>query len=275
MDELTEPNYSTELLDRIPVREILRGFVVKKGLRNDCLDKYEVIKCVFFVQEESGCIGSSNCNLEFFNDCRFVLQCDRRGSSDLITSVYITDLCSEEFLEQTNYKKFGYKETDGMLTDVYTLKTDGLNVSCLNISCGYYNPHSEEEYTVFSDLVNCLNFVQNIIENCTDVYTHICQEVKSYSNYSGLKWGGYGSNYHSKYWSDYYEDYEPQTEQLTDDEWEIYNEEYNQLEDIISSSYTYCLNTKSDEEIANDILDCYAFQYITKEDVLDVLELYR
>lgn len=259
---------------------VLFGFNVKKkkfsGIGGDdkngiwvalnCLAKYDTMKCAFFVQEESGCVGSSNCNLDFFNDCRFVLQCDRRGSSDLITDVCFTDLCSEEFLEQTNYEKFGYKEESGMLTDVYTLKVDGLAVSCLNISCGYYEPHSDKEYTVFSDLVNCLNFVQNIIENCTDVYPHICKETKSYGNYSGHS--GYKS--YGRYYSSYSD-----KEDMTDEEYEDYVDEYYQVEAIICGSYYSVLDTKNDDEIADDILQSYAFQYITRGDILGIIDSFR
>lgn len=43
-----------------------------------------------------------------------------------------------------------------MMTDVLELKERGLGVSCINLSCGYYEPHSDEEFTVKKDLLNCL-----------------------------------------------------------------------------------------------------------------------
>ena len=42
-----------------------------------CLQKFNEIKVAFFVGEEVGCIGSSKANMEFFNDCRFVIQPDK------------------------------------------------------------------------------------------------------------------------------------------------------------------------------------------------------
>lgn len=60
------------------------------------------MKCAFFVQEETGCIGSGEADMDFFADCRFVLQCDRKGDSDLVTRISGMDLCSEEFLERVN-----------------------------------------------------------------------------------------------------------------------------------------------------------------------------
>ena len=59
-----------------------------------------------------------------------------------------------------------------MMTDVLALKENSLSVSCVNLSCGYYNPHSDEEITVKKDLQKCLSFVEHVIEGCTDVYPH-------------------------------------------------------------------------------------------------------
>ena len=148
-----------------------------------------------FVGEEVGCEGSSEAKMSFFDNVRFVLQADRRGESDLITSIYGTPLATEEFLEDTNYKGFGYRPTTGMLTDVYTLRENGLNVCVLNISCGYYEPHTDNEVVCISDLLNCLEFVKNIIRNCKKVYKIEPCEKRGYYGSLGSygKYGSYGS----------------------------------------------------------------------------------
>ena len=145
-----------------------------------CLLKYDNIKIALFVSEEVGCVGSNAADMSFFNDARFVIQCDRRGANDLITVAGWTKLCSKDFVDAINPSIYGYKEETGMLTDVLTLKERGLPVSCINISCGYYEPHTSYEFTCISDLMNCLAFVENIIETCTDVYPH---EYSLYSYY--------------------------------------------------------------------------------------------
>ena len=148
-----------------------------------CLQKYPVMKCCFFVQEEVGGIGSSKCDMDFFIDCRWVIQCDRKGGSDLIWNIGgWTELCSEEFLKDLGYEKFGYKKATGMMTDVETLKNRGLGVSALNLSVGYYRPHTSEEFTIISELLNCLALVENIITNCTKVYPH----EDDYGHYRGF-----------------------------------------------------------------------------------------
>lgn len=70
-----------------------------------------------------------------------------------------------------------------MMTDVQALKENGLGVSCINLSCGYYNSHSDQEITVKKDLQKCLLFVEHIIEDCTDVYPHTWTADYIYSRY--------------------------------------------------------------------------------------------
>lgn len=155
-----------------------------------CLMKYDAIKVAFFVGEEIGCVGSSKADMTFFDDCRFVLQCDRRNGHDLITRCAYTELCSNEFVDAIDAEMYGYKEEDGMLTDVLTLKENGLEVSCVNMSCGYYNPHTDDEFTYVPDLQNCLEFVEHIIETCKDVYPH--KHENDYGYYGGFYDWDYG-----------------------------------------------------------------------------------
>lgn len=178
----------------IETRDIIFGFSAKEhsifGLGADdkngiiiCLEaikKYDCMKIVFFKEEETGCHGSSRAEMKFFDDCRYVIQCDRRGNSDLITNIGCSDLCSEKFIQDIDPEKWGYKEETGMMTDVETLKERGLSVSAINMSCGYYNPHTDEEITVKRDLEKCWKFVQHIIEDCTETYPHEVGDNESY-----------------------------------------------------------------------------------------------
>lgn len=167
-----------------------------------CLETFDVIKVAFFVGEEIGCVGSSKCNMDFFADARFVVEPDRRGGDDLITSISGYDIASEAFLNAFDYESFGYKKTSGLMTDVLELTERGVGVACINMSCGYYNPHSDEEFTVISDLLNALYLVEHIITVCTDVYAH--KATYSYGGYNS-KWAQY---YGCHYDMDDYMDWE-------------------------------------------------------------------
>lgn len=128
-----------------------------------CLEDCKTVKCAFFVQEEVGCIGSSHADMSFFSDCRFVIQCDRKGNGDMVTQINGMKLCSNEFISAIDVRKYGYKPAQGLNTDVAALKRNGLEVSCINLSCGYYEPHTDNEYTVVADLCKCYRFVRHII----------------------------------------------------------------------------------------------------------------
>ena len=130
-----------------------------------------ILKVALFVQEEStsdipGCRGARACDLSFFSDVKFVLECDRKGCSDV---VYIgkgeTLLCERDFIPQNLLDYYGYEMIRGGKTDVVELKMRGLEIPMCNIGCGYYDAHKNSEYIMFSELQNCLSFVRDIIQS--------------------------------------------------------------------------------------------------------------
>lgn len=128
-----------------------------------------VLKAALFVQEERngtiiGCRGARACDLKFFDDAEFVIECDRKGSSDLVQiGKNDTLLCPSEFMPQSLLQKYGYEMVRGGKTDVVELKMRGLSIPVCNVSCGYYNAHTNSEYTRFSELQNCLAFVTEFL----------------------------------------------------------------------------------------------------------------
>lgn len=234
------------------------------------LKKHDAIKLAFFPGEEVGCVGSSQANMDFFDDVRFVIEPDRRGYKDLITEIGWTDLCSDEFLQASDYADFGYEPTHGMMTDVETLKNNGLKVSCINLSCGYYAPHTEDEYIVKADLINACAFVDHIIEKCGDVYTH---EAKDTYNdlYDGMGWGAY----------DYYgfrrsrrKSRKRQTKEEKEKEKleELYYEQYETAEEFIGSAITM-----EPDMTASSFLASYGqeLNMLTIDDVEGIIESFR
>lgn len=173
-DQVQENNKHVSVLQ---VDDLLLGFDFTKkkqvGLGADdkngiilaikAIISFPVIKACFFHGEEIGCIGSTACDMQFFSNCRYVVQCDRKGNSDFITTGTRVGLCSDEFIHDCDLETFGYKVATGLITDVVTLKQRNLNVSCCNISCGYYNPHTDYETTSISDLEKCWELVKHIL----------------------------------------------------------------------------------------------------------------
>lgn len=132
-----------------------------------CLESFDNIKAVFFRDEEVGCEGSYTSNKEFFDDCSFVLQCDRRGNTDFITNASGAQLSSTKFQDDVFpiISSYGYSFNVGMMTDVMALKQSGILCSMANISCGYYNPHCFDEYVNIADVFHCLEMVIDIIKS--------------------------------------------------------------------------------------------------------------
>jgi len=151
----------------------------------ECLKYFDNIKVVFFRDEEVGCDGSYNADMDFFSDCRFVLQCDRKGNNDFVTNASGTKMASKGFKKAIAgiLSDYGYKIAGGFMTDVMALKEMGLNCSAANMSCGYHNPHSDNEYVNIPDVENCLAMVLRIAEDITDTFYHK-NEAKKVSTYS-------------------------------------------------------------------------------------------
>lgn len=132
------------------------------------LEKYENFRCVFFADEEIGCVGSGECQMDFFDRATVVLQADRTGNSDFISFTNGIEVCGKEFLSLVEpiLERYGYSSTIGTMTDVGELKCNGLKVACANISCGYYGAHTDNEYVVVREVYGCRDLMFQIAEMC-------------------------------------------------------------------------------------------------------------
>lgn len=140
------------------------------------LEDFDNVKAVFFRFEESGCKGSNACNIKFFDDCNFVVQCDRKGNSDFITHTNGISVASQDFTDAMLEigLKYGYSKAIGTSTDVGTLKRRGLQVSACNMSAGYWNPHTSTETIDMDDLDRCYAFVTEMFTTHGEVkFNHV------------------------------------------------------------------------------------------------------
>ena len=141
------------------------------GIIINLLHTEPVLKVALFVQEErsgelAGCRGARACNLSFFDNVKYILECDRKGCSDVVSiGKGEIVLCEYDFIPQYLLHKYGYEMVRGGKTDVVELKMRGLKIPVCNVGCGYYNAHKKDEYTIFSELQNCLSFVREILRS--------------------------------------------------------------------------------------------------------------
>jgi hypothetical protein len=122
------------------------------------------------VSEETGCKGSSNADPVFFENVGYVIQFDAPENN--MISEYLMGkpmfnrdseffniggrLITEHFPSDTKYHRHPY-------TDIYPLNQN-FGLSCFNISIGYYNYHTRNEYVVVDDTYNGIKVGKLMIE---------------------------------------------------------------------------------------------------------------
>lgn len=157
----------------------------------------DVCKVAFFKDEEIGCVGSSAADMNFFNDVGYMFQADRRGNRDFICDIYGVELYSIEFLDKIvdNLLDFKKEEEYGALTDVYQLVLNGYTGSVANISCGYYLPHTDDEYIVISEVYQTIDFVKECIKSLGNEFYEVVREYKNTkkNNYSYYDYGNFSN----------------------------------------------------------------------------------
>ncbi len=153
---------------------------------------------LFTVQEESGLMGSS-----FFikhNDISFIpygLTFDRMGSSDILC-VY-NDYGTPQFEEALEAigKDFGYTAAMGLVSDADNISEQ---ISTCNLSVGYYNHHTKDEFVDIEELENALKFSQSILSSVDCKFKAPYKMPVRYTRHGyGGFYGGYDSDYE---WND-------------------------------------------------------------------------
>jgi len=151
---------------------------------------YNLDKCklAFFAAEEVGTVGSKKVDKKFFKDVGYALQTDRRGNDDFVTKISGKWLSGKEFQNKISsiLKKRNFKlQPNGGLTDVKAVKSADIDICCANISSGYYNPHSDDEYVVEKDALNTLGLMYDIAKHLGNtLWAHKAPEYQIYSGIS-------------------------------------------------------------------------------------------
>lgn len=164
------------------------------------LERYSNILAFFPAEEESGCTGTRRANMRHFKNVTFAIQNDRRGHTEIVDNISGLNLWSAEFKKDIApiLKAHKKKTVNGGITDVWQLAEMGINVSCANIACAYYNPHSSGEYINFPELLKVLQFNFEIFDTLTatkKTYKHKATRRKykpvktwKYNQKTGANW---------------------------------------------------------------------------------------
>ena len=136
----------------------------------ELLNELPNLKAAFFVSEETGCKGSFKSDPDFFKNVGYSIQFDAPENnmiSEYLMNVSMFDreskffevggrLITEHFPSDTKYHRHPY-------TDIYPIRTM-FNIQCFNISIGYYNYHTRNEYVVVEDTYNGIKVGRLMIE---------------------------------------------------------------------------------------------------------------
>lgn len=138
-------------------------------------------KChiLFTEDEEVGGIGATTfANSNFKPDINYIIELDRKGSND---AVFYND-SNESF--QKFITGYGFATEFGSFSDI-SIIAPKLEISAVNLSSGYYNPHSVSEYIDASVVTKNIDRVKEIVATKTEKFEYIPDESYFKHNFFG------------------------------------------------------------------------------------------
>lgn len=145
----------------------------------------EVIKkfncsVLFCEDEEIGCVGAQKfVNTELCQSLEFnyIIEFDRKGSTDAV----FYDCDNPEF--EDFITKDYYKTAYGSFSDISYL-APALGCAAVNLSCGYYQAHTTDEYVVIATMEKSIEEACKILERTTekDIFDYIEADYSWYKN---------------------------------------------------------------------------------------------
>lgn len=128
------------------------------------------MKILFTVEEETGCNGVKyfvENNAKWLGDVKYSLTVDRRDTCHLLWSQKGTRSCSNDFAGELIYhgvnEGIPVRIQDGGSADVVILRDYVPNA--VNMSAGYFKPHTSSEYIVPSAVDKIFGWIKNIVQN--------------------------------------------------------------------------------------------------------------
>lgn len=120
------------------------------------LERFDSIRAIFFATEEVGCVGARQADPRFFKGIGYVIEYDCPSRNMLSYSCGGEQLFANDGLFiKTALPVLKRHGTDlwqrHPYTDVMVVRKR-FPISCLNLSCGYYNWHGKDEFVLLSDV---------------------------------------------------------------------------------------------------------------------------
>lgn len=154
---------------------------------------------LFCEDEEIGGIGSGKfCKSKYIEDLksmRFLIELDRANAFD---AVYYED---ENFdFHDWISTETGYKEEWGSFSDISNL-SPACGIASVNLSCGYYNAHTTNEFVVMEEMQHTIETVKHLLKTEVEPFEYV---ESPYSSRFSYAYGGGGNWRLSKFFSEKY-----------------------------------------------------------------------
>ena len=215
---------------------------------------------LFTNDEEIGCIGARDFanDIEDFielrnklSEIKYMIELDRTGKDDAV----FYDCGNIEF--QNYILSFGFKHDFGSFTDITEI-SPVLDIASVNLSCGYYNAHSKNEYLKLNEMQATIDKVINILNDSENVPQFKFEEVvKKYTKYSK-----YNYLYDSYYEDNFYSEKEKSSKGKTS----ITAKSNSKICDVCGSKIDVNFDSYSECYLCSVCQDYFSNDYFTKQE---------
>lgn len=130
------------------------------------------IKVSFSREEEIGCVGASKIDPDWYaNDTDLAIVVDRRGNRDIVVGCGMA-FCSDSvgyFMEDVSkMADMDWKAVEGGISDAMVFAEHGVN--SINLSAGYMNEHTVNEYASLKDMRDTVRLILQTIAVINQFY---------------------------------------------------------------------------------------------------------
>lgn len=131
------------------------------------------IKVAFSREEEIGCVGASKIDPNWYKDVDLAIVVDRRGNRDIVVGCCGMAFCSDSvgyFMEDVAklVDMPDWKCVEGGISDAMVFAEHGIN--SINLSAGYMNEHTVNEYVSLKDMRNTVRLILQTIAVINQFY---------------------------------------------------------------------------------------------------------
>lgn len=147
---------------------------------------------IFTEDEEIGCVGARKfCKSSYVPEkLNYIIEFDRKGGNDAV----FYDCDNDEFEKFITNSDVGFKSAWGSCSDISHVAPH-LKVAAVNLSSGYYSPHTQHEYINLEEVENNIKRAMVLINTDTPRYEYI-EKVKIKYDYSSLYGRYYGGDFY-------------------------------------------------------------------------------